>query len=572
MRDKVTAAFGLLLVLLAAIAADQKTRCYYYQAEVRVSRGPITEPGKVLTTQRALAKVVGVRPAVPDESSRVGSSRSNPVRGPHGDRLQLVALEILTGLHRGELVVTENVLHFRPSANAALCEGTLVDISVEAEAGELAGVIVAKPTARFPTVFAALAGFLAAMILFAGVRGVRIVVSLLVAAVLTVGVMLPALLRGYPPVLVIVLFALALIVATFVLVGEATRKGLAAALGAIGGLLSGLVLALFMSRLLALTGTASTEAIMLQESLPEGQGLSFADLVTAGCVVAVLGIVLDVGISVASGVEKLFQENPAMPRLEAARSGMRIARDIMGTMVLTLVFACLGVKIHVLLLPKAFSISPQQLVNSEAASIEIVRVLCGAIGLLLTGPLTAFAASGLLAGRAPRSRESRAPRLRQTLALAVEAGLAVFLVISIWQSNAIASTWPEDPQHHMLQQLDGMSYDRLVEVGQELMVADRLDEAIIALWEASRRKPQDGVPLRELAYAYTLRSWIAHASVEIEQALPRLEQDSKTHYTAGVIKSWLGQYKESEAHLREALRLDPKNESAREALNQMYGE
>jgi len=520
---------------------------------------------------RALAKVVGTQEPVLHETSLVESLRSNPVRGPNRERSQLIGFEILTGAHRGKLVVAENVLHFRPSANAIVSEGSLISISVQAEEGRIQDVLVLKPIVRFPTVLMAGAAFLVAVILFAGVKGVRICVSLAASAALTMGVLMPALMQGYPPVLTVLLFAVLLIGVTFVLVGEAPRKGLAAAAGALGGLISGLLLAMIMGWALGLSGLASTEAIFLQECLPEGLELSFADLVVAGCVVAILGIVIDVAISVASGMEKLFVQNPETTRLEATHAGLRMARDIMGTMLLTLVFAYFGVNIHVLMLPKALPVSLQELVNSEAFSIEAVRILCGSIGLLLTGPLTALSSSWLLSGR-PRETAAKAPWRWQCVTVGVEGLVVLLLVVSIARNAMAASAWPRSTEWRLLASLPAIADEELRTHGQDSMRDGRLDEAVLTFWAAKRRDPKDAVASRELAYLYTLRQWFVVAEAEIDRALESLDTDSRTHYIAGVVKAWVRKYDEGEQHLRRAIELDPENELAKEALETMFGD
>ena len=558
------ATLGVLAVILAAIAADQGARRPYF-------KGPPAAEGGAQSV-RALAKVVGTQEPVLHETSLVESLHSNPVRGPNRERSQLIGFEILTGAHRGKLVVAENVLHFRPSANAIVSKGSLVNVSVQAEEGGIQDVLVLKPIVRFPTVLMAAAAFLVAVILFAGVKGVRICVSLAASAVLTMGVLMPALMRGYPPVLAVLAFALLLIGVTFVLVGEASRKGVAAATGALGGLISGLLLAMVMGWALGLSGLASTEAIFLQECLPEGVELSFADLVVAGCVVAILGIVIDVAISVASGMEKLFVQNPETTRLEATHAGLRMARDIMGTMLLTLVFAYFGVNIHVLMLPKALPVSLQELVNSEAFSIEAVRILCGSIGLLLTGPLTALSAGWLLSSRPPQVEKAEAGRCWRLVAIGIESLVALLLLISIVRGARVDAAWPHSPERLLLGKLAARPDEEVRQAGEEFAEAGRLDEAAITFWEAKRRSPEDATVFRELAYIYTLRQWFVVAEAEIDRALESLDTDSRTHYVAGVVKAWVRKYDEGEQHLRRAIELDPENELAKEALETMFGD
>jgi uncharacterized membrane protein len=69
----------------------------------------------------------------------------------------------------------------------------------------------------------------------------------------------------------------------------------------------------------------------------------------------------------------------------------------------TLLLAYVGSSIPLLLL---FAVSDQSLglvANSELISIEIVRTLCGSIGLVAALPLTTFLAAFLVSGKRKKS-------------------------------------------------------------------------------------------------------------------------------------------------------------------------
>jgi NADH:ubiquinone oxidoreductase subunit 6 (subunit J) len=88
---------------------------------------------------------------------------------------------------------------------------------------------------------------------------------------------------------------------------------------------------------------------------------------------------------------------PDVPRHELIAAGLNICRDVVGTMVLTLVFAFVGLKLPVLLLPEATQMSAAELVNSEAGASEILLVLAGAVALVITGLMFAALVTAFLA-------------------------------------------------------------------------------------------------------------------------------------------------------------------------------
>ena len=83
-------------------------------------------------------------------------------------------------------------------------------------------------------------------------------------------------------------------------------------------------------------------------------------------------------------------------------SGLRVGREHIASTVNTLLLAYVGSSIPLLLL---FAVSDQTLsevANSELIAVEIVRTLCGSIGLVAALPLTTFLASFLV--RSPKEK------------------------------------------------------------------------------------------------------------------------------------------------------------------------
>jgi len=191
--------------------------------------------------------------------------------------------------------------------------------------------------------------------------------------------------------------------------------------------------------------------------------------------------------------------------------------------------------------------------------------------LPLTGPLTAFTASWLLSADRADTEKPRESRRLPQLGVAFLMVLTVTLAVIVIRNASRAAAQPRRSQHLLLKELGRMSHEQILESAGQLEAENRLDEAIIAFWEAKRLAPEHGIAWRELAYLYTLRRWFALADREVERALGLLGPDSRTHYVAGVVKTWLGKHGEGETHLRESIRLDPGNADAREALETMFG-
>ena len=124
--------------------------------------------------------------------------------------------------------------------------------------------------------------------------------------------------------------------------------------------------------------------------------IKIGELLFAGILIASLGAVMDVGMSIASTLNELKEQNPQMMLKELFQSGMNVGRDMMGTMTNTLIFAYVGGAMSTLVINYAYDLSYRQLANSYVIGIEIMQGLSGSIGVVLTVPITAVIASFLV--------------------------------------------------------------------------------------------------------------------------------------------------------------------------------
>ena len=106
-------------------------------------------------------------------------------------------------------------------------------------------------------------------------------------------------------------------------------------------------------------------------------------------------------------VSELRYRSPDLPRRELITSGIRVGREHIAATVNTLLLAYAGAGLPLVLL---FAVSDQSLAmvaNSELIAVEIVRTLCGSLGLVAAVPVTTVLAALVKAG--PGIPESAEP-------------------------------------------------------------------------------------------------------------------------------------------------------------------
>ena len=127
----------------------------------------------------------------------------------------------------------------------------------------------------------------------------------------------------------------------------------------------------------------------------QGIPLRIHGLLTAGVIISSLGAVMDVAMSLSSSISELKTVNPEMTRAALWRSGMRIGRDMVGTMTNTLVLAFVGSSLLLIIYMWSLELSFYQLLSSTFFSVELISALSSSVGVVLAVPVTALIGSAM---------------------------------------------------------------------------------------------------------------------------------------------------------------------------------
>ncbi|HEY2957773.1 MAG TPA: YibE/F family protein [Actinomycetota bacterium] len=257
---------------------------------------------------------------------------------------------------------------------------------------------------RSMVVLAAL--FVAVVVAFGRWQGVRSLVALGISAVVIVGFIVPAILAGRSPVPVALVGAMAIMLAALYLShgpGPKTTAAVAGTALALG--LTAAISAAFVE-LTSLTGLASEEA---QNANFELGGVSMRGLLLAGVIVGGLGVLDDVTVSQASLVFELARANPALRAAELVRAALRVGRDHVAATVNTIFLAYAGAALPLLVLFFTVQQPLGTVITSEVVAVEIVRSLCGSIGLIAAVPLTTLLAAALVRADGPALAAAATP-------------------------------------------------------------------------------------------------------------------------------------------------------------------
>lgn len=184
------------------------------------------------------------------------------------------------------------------------------------------------------------------------------------------------------------------------LVAGWTKKGLAAFLGAMLGVIASLLLADFFAAVLHVNGATLP---FVQTLIYSGfSDLNLADIFTGSVILASSGAVMDLAMDVASAAEEVARHHPAITRKELLFSSLRVGRSVVGTMTTTLLLAYSGGYLTLLMVFAAQGTAVMDFLNSTLVSAELVKTLVGSFGLVLVAPFTALVSSYTFAEKPPR--------------------------------------------------------------------------------------------------------------------------------------------------------------------------
>ena len=206
--------------------------------------------------------------------------------------------------------------------------------------------------------------------------------------------MLPLMLKGVNPILAGIIMAILSISVTLLLVSGKNMKTLTAILGTVSGVVIAGIVAYVFGELAHLSGLTMDNAESLMY-IAEDTGLKIRGLMFTGILVASLGAVMDVAMSISSAIFEIHSVNNRSTMSELFRSAMNIGKDIIGTMTNTLILAFAGGSLSVLILIYSSNMTYNKLINLDVLGIEVIQGLAGSIGIVLAVPITAAIGSYL---------------------------------------------------------------------------------------------------------------------------------------------------------------------------------
>ena len=302
---------------------------------------------------------------------------------------QRILVKLLSGEFKGETVELDNMLTGNPYYDIKLKKNTKVILHAEDNGS---GIEYSIEDIKRAGTLGWLSLIFCVLLLYIGrKKGLYSLFSIGLTVILITHALSPLILFGMNPVLATLIICVISTAATMYLVGGFNAKSSSAVIGAVLSLLFAGALSYITMLTAHLTGFTGENSMFLYTAHPE---LDFISITISTMIVATLGAVMDVAMSIASTINEIYITDENKTVKDLFISGMNVGRDIIGTMANTLILVYLGGSLPLILL--AGNIDLQKFINLNQVVTETASALIGSIAIVICVPFTAIAASEMI--------------------------------------------------------------------------------------------------------------------------------------------------------------------------------
>ena len=324
---------------------------------------------------------------------------------------QELTAELISGDYKGQRFSLTNNLSYL--YGTVLKESDTITVAFSLTDGKVENVVLQDYDRTVPLAVIVLL-FLLVTILVGGKVGAKSLLGGGLRILCVFVILIPLLLDGWPTLPTVLALCAFVTVITFVVLGGVNRKTVCAILGTIMGVALAMAFGKFACWLLRIDGYKMYVAVptvepllQLRQTQDPAHALRLADLLVGGILLAALGAVNDVAMSISSAMNELIAVNPSLTRRQLFKSGMNIGRDMVGTMTNTLILALVGGSFAMIIYYTSMEPSWVQLMSTTFLSVEMVQALASSIGVILAVPFSVVIGMLLFGMRPKKAKKEK---------------------------------------------------------------------------------------------------------------------------------------------------------------------
>ena len=366
-----------------------------FRNEASREEGQRTVNGEAVQVTVERAKVINL------SKDTVNPDPMNPDGKEKGTQRALI--ELRSGPHAGERFELDVMPGWYTDDKLEIGSLITIPVAENLDTGEIQFDSETYSHDRSTGVYVVLGLFLLVVLLVGGRTGLKSLLGLVFTVVALIWIFCPLWMKGAEPVPLAFGLCVLVSVMSFTILGGVSRKTVCAVLGTVAGMGLAALFSFLAQRICKIDSYALYDAgrdfVDLANLQQRGYDLHLQGLLSAGIIIASLGAVMDVAMSLSSAVSELKTVNQSLGFAGLWRSGMRIGRDMVGTMTNTLILAFVGTSLVTVIRLWAQGPSWRMLLTSTYFAVELISALSSSIGVVLAVPLTALIASTVYGGK-----------------------------------------------------------------------------------------------------------------------------------------------------------------------------
>ncbi|WP_195955288.1 YibE/F family protein [Clostridium saudiense] len=301
---------------------------------------------------------------------------------------QKVMLKVLSGKLKGQLIEGTSFAGYLYGADCTV--GMKVIASISKYEDNASAAVYSYDRSNIIYIFVGL--FLLMLWIIGGKKGFKSAIGLVFTFICIIYLFLPMLYKGYSPFLSAVIVIILITIVSLYLIDGITKKSISAMIGTIIGVIIAGICAAGFGYVAKISGynVSEVEELVFVANNTE---LKVGGILFSAILIASLGAVMDVSMSISSTLTEIYNHNKNIGRVELFKSGINVGRDMMGTMSNTLILAFTGGSINTLILNYAYALKHNQIINMYEIGIEIMQGVSGSIAIILSVPLVSIISS-----------------------------------------------------------------------------------------------------------------------------------------------------------------------------------
>lgn len=309
---------------------------------------------------------------------------------------QRTTIQIQTGSYKGQVIDANNMLKGSLAEDKLFVEGDKAWVLIGFDENRNINFANMVDHYRLNKEIVLIGCFALVIIIFSGFTGARTLLSFAFVLMSIWKILIPAMLKGFNPIVIALIVGNFLTVITILLVTGFTKRAYAAIISAISCSLATCILAIIFGNYFNIHGAVMdwSESLLYAGFLK----LNLTAIFQAGIYLASSGAILDLAVDISSALDEVVKNNPNVTRKNLIASGVNIGKSVVGSQTTTLLFAYMGSYLSVMMVYMAQGTPILNILNSKTIAVEILHTFVGCIGLVLVSPLTSVTCGFLFKG------------------------------------------------------------------------------------------------------------------------------------------------------------------------------